>query len=84
MFPSSGLRKGTSTLLDPLGRVSLGHWSSRPVIEARSSASHLKTETDLVSETSCFQILGNGKVQNSVILIATHHCQNRLEFNINC
>jgi hypothetical protein len=43
---------------------------------------HLRTETDPVSETSCFlvpRIPDDVKSKNPVILSVMHHCQNHLE-----
>jgi hypothetical protein len=54
------------TLLGPLERASLNHWSTHP---------HLKTETDPVSETF-FLILDDGQIQKSVRLISVDRHQN--------
>jgi hypothetical protein len=48
LFPSSGESGGEDTQLGPLERANINHWTSLlPHL-------HLRTETDPVSEMSCF------------------------------
>jgi hypothetical protein len=76
-FPSSGEGGKAHTLLSPLERAGLNHWTVFPL----PSPAHLRTETDPVPETLCLHVrIKNSerwrKSRNPVILSVIHHRQN--------
>jgi hypothetical protein len=73
LFPSSGEGRKTPTLLGPLERANLNHWTIgslflRDPTECAYSSLHLRTETDPVSKMLSFlvfTILNNGQSPES-------------------